>query len=660
LKLKNVTLTGTITTFGLFDAEPLDTINAEIIPRGIDSEFVITQVEYDWGRDETTLTIVENRGFNEDLFVRLSEKTERIDLRGSDPQAVEDRIISADVAANVKTEIEVGFGADTKFINSTTTNDGVNEIASEWGGDSNLKVSEMVVGDKATSLSRSDTELENQIASVDMSASGSNSIVFLPNDKSVRFFAQFDSVPTIKEVGLKDASGNLIARGVLEPFATAFINLFFTVSDSTQSNGVVTDAGQTAIRDIIASNNPQTPDIYALGSNQTQPAESDTSLTSQIQNASLNRKELQNIDTTSEFESAIQIPNDSPLKVDQVNGALTTDPVTYIGEAENANFSGSLFSSASTLSNGEGVNIGNTGNFVEFSFTVNQDVPAFELRVGTYAQLDNWDGEVSYFFDGDKYRDVRFTGVTVQNSATGGFAGVNDTKLDAGTTHTLRAETFPVASGTSGDHIVDVMFAFDQRSQFNITNPSNNAFNGNTYDFPELFPDSVSASFPVVNTRRNLKEIELFQSWNDTTNSTSVTLNLGSQSKTVNNPTRNSNGNIRETLTAGASNVSRTASVDITLSRFNDTSTSSDLPRLGDGAQRMSFHVFDGDADSITRSDIGEATTRSIFPSGTLTSTIRESGQKSGGDLLTHSIFADVDPDNDNIIASEQIQFVPK
>jgi hypothetical protein len=664
LKLKNVTLTGTITTFGLFDAEPLDTINAEIIPRGIDSEFVITQIEYDWGRDETTLTIVENRGFNEDLFVRLSEKTERIDLRGSDPQAVEDRIISADVAVDVTTQIEVFGGPNFSdfFIESTTTNDAVDEIVSKWGEGDGIAYSEIVVGDEATELSRSDSDLENQIESTDISTTSPSlkSSISLPTSNSVEFEATFPGT-TVKEVGLKDASGNLIARGVLDsPFNLVDTFITISVSDSTQSNGVVTDAGQTAIRDIIGNNNPQTPDTYALGSNQTQPAESDTSLTSQIQNASLNRKELQNIDTTSEFESAIQIPNDSPLKVDQVNGALTTDPVTYIGEAENANFSGSLFSSASTLSNGEGVNIGNTGNFVEFSFTVNQDVPAFELRVGTYAQLDNWDGEVSYFFDGDKYRDVRFTGVTVQNSATGGFAGVNDTKLDAGTTHTLRAETFPVASGTSGDHIVDVMFAFDQRSQFNITNPSNNAFNGNTYDFPELFPDSVSASFPVVNTRRNLKEIELFQSWNDTTNSTSVTLNLGSQSKTVNNPTRNSNGNIRETLTAGASNVSRTASVDITLSRFNDTSTSSDLPRLGDGAQRMSFHVFDGDADSITRSDIGEATTRSIFPSGTLTSTIRESGQKSGGDLLTHSIFADVDPDNDNIIASEQIKFIPK
>jgi len=75
----------------------------------------------------------------------------------------------------------------------------------------------------------------------------------------------------------------------------------------------------------------------------------------------------------------------------------------------------------------------------------------------------------------------------------------------------------------------------------------------------------------------------------------------------------------------------------------------------------MSFHIVDGNPDAVTRSNIGEATTRAFFQSGLLTgSTLRESGQKASGDLLTHSIFADVDPDNDNIIASEQIQFIPK
>jgi len=79
-----------------------------------------------------------------------------------------------------------------------------------------------------------------------------------------------------------------------------------------------------------------------------------------------------------------------------------------------------------------------------------------ELFVGTYAELDNWGGTVSYFFDGSQYTQVTFGGVTVQNDSQGVLVGVNNITLEAGTTHTLRAETTAVQSG---DHIVDVLFA---------------------------------------------------------------------------------------------------------------------------------------------------------------------------------------------------------
>jgi len=105
----------------------------------------------------------------------------------------------------------------------------------------------------------------------------------------------------------------------------------------------------------------------------------------------------------------------------------------------------------------------------------------------------------------------------------------------------------------------------------------------------------VSVSFANVNSRRNLTELELFQTWNDTTNNAAVTLNLGSQSKTVNNPTRNANGNIRETLTINQSNASRTGGIDITLSRFNTANGES--PREGDGGESLQDIVIDSDID---------------------------------------------------------------
>jgi hypothetical protein len=75
----------------------------------------------------------------------------------------------------------------------------------------------------------------------------------------------------------------------------------------------------------------------------------------------------------------------------------------------------------------------------------------------------------------------------------------------------------------------------------------------------------------------------------------------------------------------------------------------------------MSFHIVDGNPAAVTRSDIGEATTRAFFKSGVLTNnTLRESGQLAGADLLTHSIFADIAPEDDNIIPVEQLRFIPE
>jgi len=650
LKLKNVTLTGTITTFGLFNAEPLDTIDVEIIPRGIDSEFVITQVEYNWGRDETTLTIVENRGFDEDLFVRLSEKTERIDLRDSDPQAVEDRVISADVAADVTTEIT----AAGRTLTSSTTNDAVDTIVSGWRDNGNPTISDIVVGDKATELSRSDSDLENQTNSSGVSES-------LPSDQSVAYTASL-SQSDVSEIGLQDASGTLFSRGILDnPISLSGpVTITLTIDDASDDNGVVTDTGQTAIRDIIADNNPQTPTRYAFGSNQSQPAETDTSLSNEVRDTKLNRTQLQFIDTTDEFEAAIpDIPSDSPLKVDQLNGGLTLDPVSYIIEAENADNNGGLVGPRSTLSNDTGIRLDSVGDHVQFEFTLNQDVPVEELNCGVIVETENFEGTVTHFLDGRAFREIRGFGLSNTNFVNS-TVDVNKRRLSVGTTHTFREE---VTSYTSGSRIADIMFAYDERDKFNITAPiseSNGGFNGTNYDYPELYPDDIPVSIEGFNARRNLTEVELVQTWNDTSNNAAVTLNLGSESKTVNNPNLNTNGRIRETLTVSQANASRTGNINLTLSRFNDT-TNNDLPRLGDGAQRMSLHIVDGNPDAVTRSNIGEATTRAFFQSGQLTGDIlREAGQKAAADLLTHSIFADVDPANDNIIAAEQIKFIPK
>jgi hypothetical protein len=645
-----------VSTFQLFDAEPFDTIQISIPSRGINSEFIITQIEYNWSEDSTTLSIVENRGFDDDLLVRLAEKTERVDLRQTDPQAVEDRIVSSQVSAEIDSTV---FTFRSTDITSTVTNDCVDAVVSGWGGDGNINISEMVIGDGESDPSRSDSTLENQIQSASVTET-------LRNPTSVQYDASFGNT-LASEIGLKDAAGNLLVRGTYDPpvqVGGAIIR--FDISDATEQNGVVTETGQTAIRDIIADNNPDVPTFYGVGADQTQPAISDTSLTNQIQSDRLNRTLLQRFDTATEFANATQIPDDSPVTIDQQNDAVTMQPVTYVQEAENVslanpqNADGSVFNSVTTLSNDAGLDISDSFDFIDFNFTLNQDVPAGELFVGVYAELDNWDGKIRFDFDGITYRRTNASGVTTQNAVRGTDPSVNNSRLEAGTQHTLSLVT---TRGSPGDYIVDALFAFDNRARFNISNPSSQSFTGSTYEQPELFADDEQVSFPAFDrTRRLITELELFQSWNDTTGNAAVTFNLGGSNVTVNNPTRNSNGNIREVVATNSTVLSpaRVGSIDISLSRFNDT-TDDSFPLKGDASQEVTFHNLDGNPDAITRSDIGEATVRTVFRSGTLSgNTLRESGQLAGADLLTHSVFADIDPGNDTIIPVERIRFIPE
>jgi hypothetical protein len=255
------------------------------------------------------------------------------------------------------------------------------------------------------------------------------------------------------------------------------------------------------------------------------------------------------------------------------------------------------------------------------------------------------------------YRTVSRNNVTATNATEGGQQGVNGQTLLEGTTHTLRAETI---TANGGNHIVDAMFAFDERARFGITTPQPSAFNGDVFEFPELYPESVSASLPESETRRKLTESELIQTWNNTDNNASVTINIGNQSKTVDNPPRNSSGQVRETISVSNSDAARNTSAEITLSRFQD-STDTTIPNDGDGAQEVTFHSLNGNPSAINRSGIGEVTVRTSFGSQQLGSTlIRESGQKAGGDLLTRSIFADVFIKDDNIVPVEKLRFIPE
>jgi len=299
LRFRQETLTGTVTTFGLFEASPGDTIDITITPRGIDDEFRVAGVEYRWLEDETILTIVENRETtNAELLFRLNETVDRVEMESADRTASPDRVVSTEMTALVEPSGTVtrSGGGTTSAGAARFVNDGRNLLREAWADRDTFNNLTVVVGDDRENLSRTNTGLENQTNSA---TAGTSS----PDSTTARYTASI-SQSGVREIGV-ESDGTLIARLTFdEAQDITDVEIDLTVSnDGGVDRGVVTSTGQTTIRDLLIDNSPSPPKTFAFGTDDTMPSESDTALGNQVQSYELDTRTVQSVDSTSEWEN---------------------------------------------------------------------------------------------------------------------------------------------------------------------------------------------------------------------------------------------------------------------------------------------------------------------------------------------------------------------
>jgi hypothetical protein len=650
LKFRNATLSGTVTTYGIYDAEPFDTIDVAITDRGIDTEFIITKVEKNWARDETTLTLVENRGFDEDFIVRLSEKTERIDLRDSDPDADVDRITSTNVGIDVAVS---GAVAGAEIDNSRVTNPGRNQLRNGWIGDGNITVADVVIGTDNSGLSRSNTDLRNQVAAAPASET-------LPSNTEAEYSATF-SQSDVEEIGLKDGSGNLLCRAILDsPIDLSSDTVSITVgfeTDPDVSRAVATTDGQITARDIFADNSPDLSATYAYGSDDTSPTESDTALGNQVYSTGLDEIRVQSASTNSEFNNIVSINSDEPLAVR--NDRIELLQASFTTESDQLTRSGTALQPQTEFSNDEAERIEGSGDFLELDFTLDYTIP--ESDVGVWVRLTTalaFDGaqngtgpELTLSLNGDSWTPV---------SSGAGFGSLdwrdlgNNTFGASGTysggdltpgSYTLRIEG--TSSGDGQD--IDVVSVLDNR--FTWTFDETEA-SGDRVDGPELYPQQYVKSLDTASTRRDTDSARFDSTWNDTTNGQFVELaNDGSTFTRFNNASSGS-----------ATFADKESGIDSNLAFSRFGSDSSKTPTTGRNGQYISeWNLFAG-IKGIVPDGIGELNVRGIIQNSDLTQgdVLQEAAQlDANGDALTRSVFADVeiDADTNDLISSETVTF---
>jgi hypothetical protein len=334
LNERSTTLTGTITTFDLFTASPGDVIDIEIIERGLNGEFRIAAIEYRWGRDETILTIRENKGGQTDKLVRLVDRLDRVELRTADRDAVATRFLepgTTEVDYEVTVDVVIrsssnarfqpGFGRDTigfgrenlgfgnepdTFVSediTRVTNTFLNNIRNGWKGDSPPAIDTVALGSGDSTPSRSDTSLDTQ------KATGSVANVLNRDLNGARFSGQitFSSETTIREAGLLDGA-NLQSRSTIQETTVdpnVPIDVIYNIRPflNTSGIGVLTDTGLNTVVDISANDSPDTPANYLFGSDDTDATQSDTSLGNLLTTEPIDRYETGSPSVVSAFGS---------------------------------------------------------------------------------------------------------------------------------------------------------------------------------------------------------------------------------------------------------------------------------------------------------------------------------------------------------------------
>lgn len=626
------TLTGTVTSYQLFAAEPGEVLTITIPPRGIDADFRLAELSYTWADDTVTCTIAEKKGNQDDMLVRLSDTVGRVDTRGVDRDGPNTRVTSTDL----------GVVFNQFLGGSKVTNAARKLIRDGWGGDGNLDITEFAWGNSSKPPNRTQTALGDETNRVSVDR------VTFPDPFTAQFEYDAQSDGSASEFGLFDSNGNLIFRAVSNDDVTEWtsgttIFLAIVVQNNDEYGlGVVTDDGQTAIRDIIADNSPKLPTDYVYGSDDTRPTTSDTSLGNFTVARPLDEIVVQDAQTNDDWETVTQIADDQPIQIE--NNELQTTQTAYWIEAENMDSNVGLTTvSESNASNGSAISIFDQAQTGRATFTTDHTIPASEVGVAVrfrYPPSLSRVG-VNFALDGTYLCSIPQGG----DPTTNNYQWVEEWQSPSeDLTPGQHSIEFTVPVGSADDEsYIDAIVIFDRRFD---TTLDNTVDANNTLSSPEAYPSSYDVDLNNVATRRPIQAARVSQSWDNTTNNQAISLsNDGSTYITTNNS---------ETADVTFASPNDQLYTRVTFSNYTTDATTT--PSSGDTGQSVSAHTLFSDIDTIRPEAIGKAKVQAFIPPNTQTGeTLREGGQRaSDNTLLTRAVFDEFTISQDQRVSSDE------
>jgi len=313
---RSVIQTGEVTSFGRYGISPGDVFRLQIPDKEIDSDFRAAEITHRWRADEVDLTVAEQTdGTSDELLASLSDDVSRVDARDADPDGDTTQFleltdgITVDASATVtRTALtggrftpgltrdqpglsrdELGFesgGTTNPEIQSIViTREGLNRFRDAWQGESPDTINELAFGTGTNSATIGDSALETQIATTSGTASASGSFEIALTGTLSSGGAAGGS--NLTEFGFFDSSGTLLVRATFDPSLHSSnvehsVSCTLTIDDDPQNLGVITETGQTEVRNQWVDGAGDIPTTTAYGTGTADAAETDTALGNKI------------------------------------------------------------------------------------------------------------------------------------------------------------------------------------------------------------------------------------------------------------------------------------------------------------------------------------------------------------------------------------------
>lgn len=642
LELKNETLTGTVTSFDLYDLTPGDTIAIEIKPRGIDDEFKVAEVRYHWGTSETTLTIIEKRGDVDDILFDLSNTVKRIETADVNRTGITDKLMRTGSGVIIDAEV-AEFGTGTPGVTSdksVVTNVGLGLIRDSFINETSISLDSVRLGDSNRSLSRANTDLQGELlqtgsllGSVDVSS---------PNE-AVFTFDVTATIQEAEEVGLFTDEGEMFARFIVTGSDLIDVdNVQVTISvnnDPEVERGIFTTEGLSLFRDIIADNSPGDRLGYAFGSDNTQPEVTDTSLGSETIEFESGSITFAAAGTATEFEN-IGPDLSADVTLDYRNGGIDRIATGGWQEIPGDEFTSQFTTTVSGQHSG-GTALELDGNSADVIVRFGLDYDPDDRYLCRFkGSFDNFTGNVNLLGSGFQVIDSYSTSNNNNKNVTLDSFFVNNPSG-------LIVRGIGISNVQQGSMQVDGFEFFD----FDNLGATTGTFNTstNTYPGPKFFGGSNSVTFPTFTSPRTTDEVTVQSTWNNVSGNQFLELTDG------NNETIKADNTANHVFNFAS--VSDEFTLRIGFDEFADDPTST--PTEGGATQRITSLSVTSGLVPYSPDDIGAISTRALLEPNLITGTVvAEGGIKTdlNGDQLSRVRFADFTVlQNQRLVANEKI-----